>query len=101
LIACSPSRPEDLLLFSARPCEGYLAFLGCISPEKRPHRAIEIVARAGLPLKIAAKVDKADKAYWKDVIAPLIRANPAVEFIGEISEHQKAQFLGLLPVFIV
>jgi glycosyltransferase involved in cell wall biosynthesis len=73
---------------------GYLAFLGRISPEKRPDRAIEIAVRAGLPLKIAAKVDKADREYWKQVIEPLVRAHPDVEFIGEVNEREKAEFLG-------
>ena len=86
--------PKDLLSFSARPKGGYLAFLGRISPEKRPDRAIEIAARAGVPLKIAAKVDKHDQAYWDEKIEPMIRANPNVEYIGEIAEHQKARFLG-------
>jgi glycosyltransferase involved in cell wall biosynthesis len=86
--------PKDLLPFTARPKGDYLAFLGRISPEKRPDRAIEIAARAGLKLKIAAKVDKADQAYWDEVIAPMVAARPNVEFIGEINEHQKADFLG-------
>jgi len=86
--------PADLLPFSARADGGYLAFLGRISPERRPELAIEIAARAGLPLKIAAKVDKADQAYWEEVIVPMLRAHPQVEFVGEISEHRKAQFLG-------
>ena len=86
--------PKDLLPFSPRPRDDYLAFLGRISPEKRPDRAIEIAARAGLPLKIAAKVDKADKDYWEEVIEPMIKANSSVEFIGEIGEHEKAEFLG-------
>jgi glycosyltransferase involved in cell wall biosynthesis len=73
---------------------GYLAFLGRISPEKRPDRAIEIAARTGLPLKMAAKVDKADQAYWEQVIEPMIGAHPNVEFIGEVNERQKADFLG-------
>ncbi|MDX3905155.1 MAG: glycosyltransferase family 4 protein [Pigmentiphaga sp.] len=85
--------PEDLLPFRADP-EGYLAFLGRISPEKRPDRAIQIAARAGMPLKIAAKVDKADQAYWDQVIGPMIAAHRNVEFIGEINEHEKADFLG-------
>ena len=85
--------PRDLLRFSARD-EGYLAFIGRISPEKRPDRAIEIAARSGLPLKIAAKVDKADAAYWRDVIEPMVRAHANVEYIGEIGEAQKASFLG-------
>ncbi|QRG06534.1 glycosyltransferase family 4 protein [Xanthobacter dioxanivorans] len=85
--------PANLLPFSPNP-EGYLAFLGRISPEKRPDRAIEIAARAGLPLKIAAKVDHADIAYWEEVIRPMVEATPGVEFIGEIDERQKADFLG-------
>nr|WP_119301151.1 glycosyltransferase family 4 protein [Dongia deserti] len=87
--------PGDLLSFHKYPADGgYLAFLGRISPEKRPDRAIEIAALAGLPLKIAAKVDKADQAYWDEVIAPMIRAHPNVEYIGEISEREKCAFLG-------
>jgi glycosyltransferase involved in cell wall biosynthesis len=72
---------------------GYLAFLGRISPEKRPDRAIEIAKRAGLPLKIAAKVDAADFAYFKAEIEPLLD-HPLIEFIGEIGDAQKAAFLG-------
>lgn len=85
--------PLDLLPFSPKS-GGYLAFLGRISPEKRPDRAIEIAARAGAPLKIAAKVDPADTAYWEGVIRPLIERSPRVEFIGEIDDRQKASFLG-------
>ena len=85
--------PADRLPF--RPeAKGYLAFLGRISPEKRPDRAIEIAARAGMPLKIAAKVDKVDDEYWETVIRPLVEATPGVEFLGEISEFEKAEFLG-------
>lgn len=86
--------PEDLLPFSANPKEGYLAFLGRISPEKRPDRAIEIATRAGMKLKIAAKIDKADEAYWDGTIRPMLASHPNVEFVGEISEHAKATFLG-------
>ena len=75
------------------PQGGYLAFLGRISPEKRPDRAIEIAKAAGLPLKIAAKVDKADAVYWSEVIEPMLKGAD-VEFIGEINEHQKTEFLG-------
>jgi glycosyltransferase involved in cell wall biosynthesis len=71
----------------------YLAFLGRISPEKRPDRAIEIAKRAGVKLKIAAKVDKADQDYFDEVIEPLLD-HPLVEFIGEINEHQKVEFMG-------
>jgi glycosyltransferase involved in cell wall biosynthesis len=86
--------PRDLLPFRANASGGYLAFLGRIAPEKRPDRAIDIAARAGLPLKIAAKIDDVDRAYWNEVIEPLVKANPNVEFIGEINERQKADFLG-------
>jgi glycosyltransferase involved in cell wall biosynthesis len=72
---------------------GYLAFLGRISPEKRPDRAIKIARALGIPLKIAAKVDRADDVYFKTQIEPLLDG-PGVEFIGEIDEHQKTQFLG-------
>jgi len=71
----------------------YLAFLGRIAPEKRPDRAIEIAKRAGLPLKIAAKVDKVDQDYFDEVIKPLLDS-PLIEFIGEIDEQQKSGFLG-------
>jgi glycosyltransferase involved in cell wall biosynthesis len=86
--------PQHLLPFSAAGKGGYLAFLGRISPEKRPDRAIEIAARAGLPLVIAAKIDKVDRDYWHEKIEPLVRANRNVEYIGEINEEQKAEFLG-------
>ena len=86
--------PRDLLPFSPEPKGGYLAFLGRISPEKRPDRAIDIALRAGMPLKIAAKIDKVDQAYWTKAIAPKIAAHESVEFIGEINERQKAEFLG-------
>ena len=75
------------------PSEPYLAFLGRISPEKRPDRAIEIARRSGMRLKIAAKVDQVDRAYFHEVIEPLL-ADPLVEFIGEIGDAQKSEFLG-------
>jgi glycosyltransferase involved in cell wall biosynthesis len=71
----------------------YAAFLGRISPEKGVDRAIRIAAKAGLPMKIAAKVDNADKEYYDTLIKPLIRDNPDVEFIGEINDAQKPAFL--------
>ncbi len=71
----------------------YVAFLGRISPEKRPDRAIRIARAAGIPLKIAAKVDEVDKGYFRAEILPLLDS-PAVEFIGEISEREKTKFLG-------
>ncbi|MBB3644451.1 glycosyltransferase involved in cell wall biosynthesis [Rhizobium sp. BK619] len=86
--------PADLLPFTQNPRGNYLAFLGRISPEKRPDRAIQIAAKVGMPLKIAAKIDNADKAYWETLIEPMVKSHPNVEFIGEIDEHQKADFLG-------
>jgi glycosyltransferase involved in cell wall biosynthesis len=71
----------------------YLAFLGRISPEKRPDRAIRIARAAGILLKIAAKVDKADEDYFRNEIRPLIDG-PGVEFVGEINEREKTKFLG-------
>jgi glycosyltransferase involved in cell wall biosynthesis len=85
--------PLNLLPGSTKH-DGYLAFLGRISAEKRPDRAIEIAVRAGAQLKIAAKVDPADVDYWEKVIRPLVENAPNVEFIGEIDERQKAVFLG-------
>jgi glycosyltransferase involved in cell wall biosynthesis len=84
--------PEALYRFSAKP-KGYLAFLGRISPEKGPERAIAIAKRLGIPLKIAAKVDAADAAYFDEVIRPLLD-HPLIEFIGEIGDGQKSAFLG-------
>jgi glycosyltransferase involved in cell wall biosynthesis len=71
----------------------YLAFLGRISPEKRPDRAIAIAIAADIPLKIAAKVDNADREYFERDIRPLL-AHPLIEFIGEIGDSEKAEFLG-------
>jgi glycosyltransferase involved in cell wall biosynthesis len=83
--------PEHLL--TPRPVRpSYLAFLGRISPEKRVDRAIEIADRAGLPLKIAAKVDRADLDYFEECIRPLLD-HPHVEMVGEIGEAEKAEFL--------
>ena len=85
--------PADLLRPIVGPQGGYVAFLGRISPEKRPDRAIAIARSLGIPLKIAAKVDRADDVYFRTQIEPLLD-EPGVEFIGEINEHQKTQFLG-------
>jgi glycosyltransferase involved in cell wall biosynthesis len=70
----------------------YLAFLGRISPEKGVDRAIGIARRCGVPLKIAAKVDRSDEDYFNDIIRPLL-STPDVEFIGEIDDERKSQFL--------
>jgi glycosyltransferase involved in cell wall biosynthesis len=85
--------PLDLHSFTANPRGGYLAFLGRISPEKGVDRAIAIAQAAGLPLKIAAKVDKVDRDYFHERIEPLLSL-PGVEYIGEIDERQKTRFLG-------
>jgi glycosyltransferase involved in cell wall biosynthesis len=85
--------PENLHRPTAVPRGGYVAFLGRISPEKRPDRAIAIARALGVPLKIAAKVDRADELYFRTEIEPLLHG-PGVEFIGEINDHQKSRFLG-------
>ena len=71
----------------------YLAFLGRIAPEKRPDRAIAIAKQAGVPLRIAAKVDPADEAYFEEEIKPLLD-DPLITFVGEIDEDEKCAFLG-------
>jgi glycosyltransferase involved in cell wall biosynthesis len=83
--------PQNLL--RKGPGGDYLAFLGRISPEKAPDAAIRIAAQSGMPLKMAAKVDKVDQEYFETKIEPLL-ADADVEFIGEIGEHQKSAFLG-------
>ncbi len=93
--------PENLL--TPKPVTpGYLAVLGRIAPEKGVDRAIRIAIRCGIPLKIAAKVDRADQDYYDQVIRPLMD-HPLVEFIGEIGDHEKSDFLSgalglLLPI---
>ncbi len=71
----------------------YLAYLGRISPEKRPEIAILIAKETGIPLKIAAKVDRVDRSYYEHAIKPWIEP-PHIEYIGEISEEEKSAFLG-------
>ncbi|MCI1043155.1 glycosyltransferase family 4 protein [Caballeronia zhejiangensis] len=84
--------PDGLLTPQPHKKPEYLAFLGRISPQKRADLAIEIAARSGLPLKIAAKVDKADEKYFASTVEPLL-SQAHVEFIGEISETRKPDFL--------
>lgn len=84
--------PEHLYTAQERPGQ-YLAFLGRICPEKRADRAIEIAKRVGIPLKIAAKVDAADQDYFEAKIRKVLD-HPLIEYIGEISEHEKPDFLG-------
>ena len=87
--------PVDLLPPMLGDGGGYLAFLGRISPEKRPDRAIRIAARAGIPLRIAAKIDNVDRGYWNEVVAPLVaKHGDLVTFVGEIDDRRKAEFLG-------
>lgn len=83
--------PVDAI--KAGPGGDYLAFIGRISPEKRPDRAIEIAKRAGLKLKIAAKVDRVDEDYFRNIIEPLIDGEQ-IEFINEVGDVQKQAFLG-------
>jgi glycosyltransferase involved in cell wall biosynthesis len=78
--------PEDLFVPNLVP-EGYLAFLGRIAPEKGPEAAIHLARAAGLPLKIAAKVDKADREYFKERVEPLIDGDQ-IQHVGEIDERQ-------------
>jgi glycosyltransferase involved in cell wall biosynthesis len=84
--------PEDLYRFSGSP-GAYLAFLGRLSPEKGCDRAIEIARRSGMPLRVAGKVDSADRIYVNDVLRPLLESGE-VEFIGEIDDAGKSEFLG-------
>jgi glycosyltransferase involved in cell wall biosynthesis len=72
---------------------GYLAFIGRFADEKRPEHAIEIAKRVGMKIKLAAKVDKVDVEYFERVVKPLLD-HPLVEYIGEIDEYQKREFLG-------
>lgn len=92
--------PKDLLTPQQNKTSSYLAFLGRISPEKRLDRAIHIAERCGLTLKIAAKIDNADLDYFNAEIKPLM-SKPCVDFIGEISDAQKSEFLSGAVALIV
>jgi len=85
--------PRSVCQFQPDARGGYLAFLGRISRDKRVDRAIEIARCARLPLRIAAKIDSSDLAYYEQVVRPAMR-DADVTFVGEISESQKAEFLG-------
>jgi glycosyltransferase involved in cell wall biosynthesis len=85
--------PSAICAFTGAAEEEYLAFVGRFSPEKRADRAIEIARRAGLRLRIAAKVDRADCQYFQENIEPLLD-QPHVEYVGEICEDDKCDFLG-------
>jgi glycosyltransferase involved in cell wall biosynthesis len=84
--------PSEFYALHERPSD-YLAFLGRIAPEKRVDRAIEVARRVGMPLKIAAKIDRVDREYFNEVVKPLF-SDPLVEYVGEIGEREKDEFLG-------
>ena len=84
--------PRDMLRFAERGGD-YLAFLGRLSPEKGPERAIAIAKAVGMPLKIAAKVDPADQEYFDAAVRPLLD-HPLIDYIGEIGDADKGEFLG-------
>jgi glycosyltransferase involved in cell wall biosynthesis len=84
--------PTDLYAAHHEPGQ-YLAFLGRIAPEKCPDQAIELAKRVGMPLRIAAKVDPADRAYFERVVEPLLD-HPLIEFVGEVTDAQKNDFIG-------
>jgi glycosyltransferase involved in cell wall biosynthesis len=85
--------PEDLFHFRPAATGDYLAFLGRISPEKRADRAIEIARRVGMNLRIAAKIDEVDKAYFEAEIKSMMD-DPLVEYMGEVGEPEKDNLLG-------
>ena len=85
--------PENLYTFRETPGT-YLAFIGRIAPEKGVEQAIAIAQQAGMPLKIAAKVDRADRDYFREVVQPLLHQHPLVDYIGEVGGETKDTFLG-------
>jgi len=91
--------PLELLPFSPSADGGYLAFLGRIAPGKRPDRAIEIAKRSGIPLRIAAKIADQDRKYFEEHIRPLFD-DPLIQFVDEIGESAKGEFLGETPVLL-
>ncbi len=87
-------QPIDLLPYEENPTADYLAFLGRVSPEKRPDRAIDIAVRTGVPLHMASKIDAVDRKYFEESIKPLIDANKnLVDFVGEFEDDEKHKFL--------
>jgi glycosyltransferase involved in cell wall biosynthesis len=84
---------SEVCPFNASPREDYFAFLGRVSPEKGLERAIEISQRAGVRLRIAAKIDAADGRYYRERIVPLLGA-PLIDYSGEVDEAGKEDFLG-------
>ncbi len=88
-------QPADLLTYEEKPSRDYIAFLGRVSPEKRPDRAINIAAQTKMPLRMASKIDKVDREYFDESIKPLIDANQdLVSFTGEFENDAKQIFLG-------
>ena len=85
--------PATTYAVAPRPTADYLAFIGRISPEKRPEVAIELAKASGIPLKIAAKVDAVDRRYFEAQIEPLLD-DPLIDFIGEIGDADKSEFIG-------
>ena len=93
-VAHRAARHSRRQLLTPQPVkQEYLAFLGRISPEKGIEAAIRIAGRAGIKLRVAAKVDNADREYFESAVEPLLKTNPHVEFIGEINDAQKPAFL--------
>ncbi|MFO0753631.1 MAG: glycosyltransferase family 4 protein [Thermodesulfovibrionales bacterium] len=90
--------PPSLYRLNERPGD-YLVFVGRVSPEKKVIDAIEIAKRAGIPLRIAAKVDKTDEAYFREAIQPLLQ-HPLIEFVGEVGEKEKQELLGKAYAFL-
>jgi len=84
--------PEDMYFLNESPRD-YLLFVGRLCPEKAPDQAIEIARRAGMHLKIAAKVDPVDRQYFDEVVKPLLN-DPRVEFLGEVTDDQKQELMG-------
>ncbi|MEN6625466.1 MAG: glycosyltransferase family 4 protein [Candidatus Sumerlaeia bacterium] len=85
--------PPNLLRFNPDPSD-YVAFLGRISPEKQADHAIRIARAAGIELRIAAKIDRVDRRYYRKIVEPLLSAGDGVTYIGEIGEDQKQDFIG-------
>lgn len=85
--------PPQLYSFNDSHSGKYLAFLGRVSPEKGLATAIRIAKRVGIPLRIAAKIDDCDRAYFEMVLQPMMQ-DPLIEFIGEIGDERKAEFFG-------
>lgn len=84
--------PANLYQFHPQPGK-YLAFLGRMSPEKRPDHAIALAKEVGIPLRMAAKVDPVDKLYFEQHIEPLLE-HPLIEYVGEITDAEKNDFIG-------